>query len=399
MTPVAKEPAAPWHRSLRLVLCIALASGLTWSICRSFGLGGATPYGVVIAALMVRPRFDRWPAPVFLLLPLVVAVGLGLGTGLRPLLQAPQVWQFAVVTACAQVLGQALPDRLLMVRNLLAILAVLPLLSADATWLVAWQQLLAVTIGMAVAAGLQAALRLPGEGVDSAPEPELELPPRGLGQRFADPFFWRKLVVSMLALSIGLGVGAVTPKYLYFGVVLLLNDSLGATLGRVRDRMVGVSLGVLMPWLVFNTLGVDPVTVAIVMGGTTALLLSLGLLPHLRTALISSGVTFVGYGVLTDWYVPSRWLDYLMGSALALLVCLLVRPVSALRRFRALARSQQELPGPMGLSPDLAALLPSALEEARLLGQEQDFLRLLQQLQPEDGRVGGGRAVGPCHDR
>ncbi len=394
MIPAAKEPAAPWHRSLRLVLCIALAAGLTWSICHSFGLGGATPYGVVIAALMVRPRFDRWPAPVFRLLPLVVAVGLGLGTGLRPLLQAPQVWQFAVVTACAQLLGQALPDRLLMVRNLLAVLAVLPLLSADATWLVAWQQLLAVTIGMAVAAGLQAGLRLPGEGVDSAPEPELDLPPRGLGQRFADPFFWRKLVVSMLALSIGLGVGAVTPKYLYFGVVLLLNDSLGATLGRVHDRMVGVSLGVLMPWLVFNTLGVDPVTVAIVMGGTTALLLSLGLLPHLRTALISSGVTFVGYGVLTDWYVPSRWLDYLMGSALALLVCLLVRPVSALRRFRALARSQQETPGPTGLSPDLAALLPSALEEARLLGQEQDFLRLLLQLQPEETQ-----AVAPCHDR
>ena len=380
-----EESAAPFQRSLRLVLCIGLAAGLTWSVCHSFGLGAATPYGVVIAALMVRPRFDHWPKPVFLLLPLVVAIGLGLGTGLRPLLEGPQVWQFAVVTACAQLLAQALPDRLLVVRNLLAILAVLPLLSTEATWLAAWRQLLAVIIGMAVALALQAGLRLPGERGGGAGEPELPLPSRNLGQRFADPFFWRKLMVSMLALSIGLGVGAVTPKYLYFGVVLLLNDSLGATLGRVRDRMVGVSLGVLMPWLVFNTLGVDPVTVAIVMGGTTALLLLLGLEPHLRTALISSGVTFVGYGVLTDWYVPSRWLDYLMGSGLALLVCLLVRPVSALRRFRALAQASLANPCPEGLTPALAALLPSALEEARVLGQEPDIRRLLLRLQPEKG--------------
>ena len=28
---------------------------------------------------------------------------------LKPLLEAPAVWQFAVVTACAQILGQALP--------------------------------------------------------------------------------------------------------------------------------------------------------------------------------------------------------------------------------------------------------------------------------------------------
>ena len=142
--------------------------------------------------------------------------------------------------------------------------------------------------------------------------------------------------------------------------------------------MVGVSLGVLMPWLVFNTMGVNSVAVALVMGGTTALVLAFGLDSHLRTALISSGVTFVGYGVLTDWYIPSRWLDYLMGSALALLVCLLVRPVSALRRFRQLAA---EGPAPEGgLSPELAKLLPSALEEARVLGQERDFRRLLAQL-------------------
>ncbi len=363
--------------ALRLVLVVGLAGALTWAICRSFGLGGATAYGVVVAALIIRPRFDRWPPAVFVLLPVVITMGLALGTVLKPLLQGPPVWQFAVVTACAQILGQALPDKLLLVRNILAVLAVLPLLSANATWLGAWQQLLAVIIGLAVGALLQAALRLPGEG--GQPEPELAMPSRSLAARFADPFFWRKLVISTLALSIGLGVGAVDPKYLYFGVVLLLNDSLGATLGRVRDRMVGVSLGVLMPWLVFNTLGVNSVAVALVMGGTTALVLAFGLEAHLRTALISSGVTFVGYGALTDWYVPSRWIDYLLGSALALLVCLLVRPVSALRRFRQLADTDRTLTA--DLSPELARLLPSALEEARVLGQEREFRQLLARLQ------------------
>ena len=195
----------------------------------------------------------------------------------------------------------------------------------------------------------------------------------------ASDCLWRKLVVSSLALSVGLGLGAVNPKYLYFGVVLLLNDSLGATLNRVRDRMVGVSLGVLMPWLVFNTMGVNSVAVALVMGGTTALMLAFGLVAHLRTALISSGVTFVGYGALTDWYVPSRWIDYTMGCGLALLTCLLLRPVSALRRFRQLAAAEPEPTG--HLSPELALLLPSALEEARVLGQEREFRRLLAQLQ------------------
>ena len=143
--------------------------------------------------------------------------------------------------------------------------------------------------------------------------------------------------------------------------------------------MVGVTLGVLMPWLVFNTMGVNSVSVALVMGGTTALMLAFGLVAHLRTALISSGVTFVGYGALTDWYVPSRWIDYTMGCGLALLTCLLLRPVSALRRFRQLAAAEPEPTG--HLSPELALLLPSALEEARVLGQEREFRRLLTQLQ------------------
>lgn len=371
-------------RPLRLSVCIGLVSALTWSVCGALGLGGGTPYGVVIGALMVRPRFDHWPAAVFGLLPVVVVVGLGLGTFLGPLLEAPLVWRFAVVVLIAQVLAQSLPDRLAMVRTVLALLAVLPLLAVNPTWLTAWHQLLAVLVGLAIAPLVQAALRLP---VDCAPaavqaataEPASLLLERSLGQRLRDPFFTRRLVISTLSLAIGMGLGATNPKYLYFGVLLLLNDSIGATLLRVRDRMMGVSLGVLMPWVVFNTIGTGSVAVALVMGGTTALVLALRLDDHLRTALISSGVTFVGYGVLTDWYVPSRWLDYLMGSALALLVCLLVRPSSALRRARVLL--QQAGPGPW--SAELQALLPCALEEARLLGQHAEFRRLLARSRPD----------------
>jgi uncharacterized membrane protein YgaE (UPF0421/DUF939 family) len=366
--------AAPL-RALRLVLVVGLATALTWSACHALGIGSGAAYGVVVAAVMVRPDFRRLPPPLFVLLPVVVGLGLGLGTLLRPLIEAPPVWQFAVVTLCAQLLAQALPDKLMAARNLLAVMAVLPLLGPEATWLGAWQKVLAVIVGLVFGSGLQALLRLPGDAGPAVEE--VPLPKRSLAQRFGDRFFWRKLIVAALALSIGMGLGAVNPKYLYFGVVLLLNDSLGATLGRVRDRMVGVSLGVLMPWLVFNTLGVSSVAVALVMGGTTALMETLRLRPHLRTALISSGVTFAGYGVLTDWYVPSRWIDYLLGCALALGVCLAFDRGSALRRFRELAQGE----GLAASAEDWRPLLPNALEEARWLGQEQEVRALLARLE------------------
>jgi uncharacterized membrane protein YgaE (UPF0421/DUF939 family) len=383
-------------QGLRLVATVGLACGITWTICHALGLGEATPYGVVIAAVMVRPRFDRWPRPVFVLLPLVVIVGLSLGTLLKPLLEGPQFWQFAIVSGLAFLLGQALPDKLAMVRNLITVAAVLPLLNSNSTWLGAWHQTLAVVVGLVVAPLLQAGLRLPVDRILLESEGESEpaeslLAPRSLRERFADVYFWRKLVVAVLAMAIGVGVGAVTPKYLFFGVVLLLNDSLGATLGRVRDRIVGVSLGVLMPWLVFNTMGVQSVAVILVMGGTTALIVALGLIPQLRTALVSSGVTFVGYGALTDWYIPNRWIDYLMGCLLALIVCLVVRPLSALSRFRQLALAGE------GMTAELSSLLPSALEEARALGQERELRELVAALsiRPEDpspDRRSGGRS-------
>jgi hypothetical protein len=120
-------------RDLRLVLGVGAACGLTWAVCQSLGLASAAPYGVVMAAVLMRPDFQPWPRPLLVLLPVLVVVGLGLGTFLKPLLEAPEVWQFAVVTAIAQCLGQALPDRLMLVRNLLAVLAVLPLLGSNAT--------------------------------------------------------------------------------------------------------------------------------------------------------------------------------------------------------------------------------------------------------------------------
>jgi uncharacterized membrane protein YgaE (UPF0421/DUF939 family) len=322
LTPAAAPVAGPL-RGLRLVLVVALATALTWSVCHALGLGSGAAYGVVVAAVIVRPDFSRWPPPLFVLLPVIVAVGLGLGTLLRPLIAGPTVWQFAVVTVCAQLLAQALPDHLKLARNLIAVVAVLPLL----------------IIGLTFGAGLQALLRLPADEAPESPEPPPP-PPRSLAQRFAERFFWRKLIVSALALSIGMGLGALNPKYLYFGVVLLLNDSVAATVARVRDRMIGVSLGVLMPWLVFNTFGVNDVAVGLALGGTAGLLEVLGLGLHLRTALISSGVTFAGYGVLTDWYVPSRWIDYLMGCGLALGVSLAFERRAILRAIRGVGRDQ-----------------------------------------------------------
>ena len=191
------------------------------------------------------------------------------------------------------------------------------------------------------------------------------------------------MIASTLALAVGQGLGAVNPKYVYFGVVILLNESLGATMARVRDRMVGVTLGVLMPWLVFNLFGVSSVSLALVMGGTAALLPALGLETNLRTALISSGVTFAGYQALTDWYIPTRWIDYLLGCGLALLVCVLFQPTSALRRFRQLAEEARRSGKPP--SAELLALLPSAREEALWLGQGARVEALLASIQKPSG--------------
>lgn len=363
---------------LRAALVIGLAAGLSASVCEGLAIGGsAVAYGAVIAALIVRPDFRPWPAQIYPVL--LVMVGLGMAIGVAVGLTTagmPQVLVFGFVAALMQVLALLLPAKLRLLSGVLAVVGVLPLLSAAPSWHDWGHQMVALTLGLAIGTLLQrlftpatVAAASPAAATPKPTEPTEPPVAVRLRQGLSSPFFWRKLVFASLALAIGQGIGAVEPKYLYFGVVLLLNDSIGATLARVRDRIVGVSLGVLMPVLVFNCLGMGEFSIGLVMAGTAALVTALRCEQHLRTALISSGVAFIGYGPLVAWYVPNRWIDYLMGCALALAVGLLLFPSSALRRFN------ERLEDPEANGPELAALLPAAREEARWLGVPPPELR------------------------
>ena len=364
----ADAPAASLRLDLRAALVIGLAAALSNAICKGVGLTGESlAYGPLIGALVVRPDFSRWPALIYPVLLVLVgvclAIGVSLGLGLS---NVPQVFVFGLVAGLMQLITLLLPGKLRLLSGVVACAGVLPLLGTP-SWQ-GWQdEMVAIVIGLATGTLIQLIFTPPelGSEPDSKAE-EAEDPP--LEQRIrtglSSPFFWRKLVFASLAYAIGEGLGALTPKYLYFGVVLLLNDSIGATLARVRDRMVGVSLGVLMPLLVFNTIGISELSIGLVMGGTAALVAALNRRSYLRTALISSGVAFIGYGPLVAWYIPNRWIDYLMGSGLALIVGLLFFPNSSLRRFNALSATAR--------SPEqrkiLEGLLPAAGEEARWLG-------------------------------
>lgn len=365
--------------ALRAALVIALATGLTSALVGGIGLSGEpVAYGAVIAALVVRPDFSRWPLAIYPVLLLICALGLGIGVLASEVMTgAPQVFVFGLVAALMQLLGLLLPSKLRMLAGLLAVLGVLPLLSSSPSFSDSWDQLQGIAIGLAVASLIQFAFTPAGMAPGSPGQPEIkpeakpDIKPEtksetSAGERLMiglrSPFFWRKLVFASLALAIGNGIGAVTPKYLYFGVVLLLNDSIGDTLLRVRDRLVGVSLGILMPLLVFNSIGISSLANGLVLGGTAALMVALGRTDHLRTALISSGVAFVGYGPLVAWYIPHRWFDYALGCVLALAIGLVVFPNSALRRYQQLKQK------PDSSAADLLRILPAAREEARWLG-------------------------------
>ena len=374
--------------ALRAALVIALATGLTSALVGGIGLSGEpVAYGAVIAALVVRPDFSRWPLAIYPVLLLICALGLGIGVLASEVMPgAPQVFVFGLVAALMQLLGLLLPSKLRMLAGLLAVLGVLPLLSSSPSFSDSWDQLQGIAIGLAVGSLIQFAFTPAGMAPagspghpeikpeaksDTKPEAKPETKPEtksetSAGERLMiglrSPFFWRKLVFASLALAIGNGIGAVTPKYLYFGVVLLLNDSIGDTLLRVRDRLVGVSLGILMPLLVFNSIGISSLANGLVLGGTAALMVALGRTDHLRTALISSGVAFVGYGPLVAWYIPHRWFDYALGCVLALAIGLVVFPNSALRRYQQLKQK------PDSSAADLLRILPAAREEARWLG-------------------------------
>lgn len=363
---------------MRVAWVIGLAAALAAAICGGIGLSGeAIAYGAVIAALVVRPDFSDWPLAFYPVLVVLVGVCMAIGVSLGlALAGVPQVFSFGLVALLMQLLTLLLPAKLRMLSGVVAVAGVLPLLSSSPSWSAWGDQLLAIALGLATGTLVQRAFAPVGLR-DASLEPEAPEPP--LAQRvrggLSSPFFWRKLVVATLALAVGQGVGALTPKYLYFGVVLLLNDAIGDTLLRVRDRMIGVSLGILMPLLVFNTMGMGTLQTGIVMGGTAVLVLVLGLGEHLRTALISSGVSFIGYGPLVAWYVPNRWLDYLMGCGLALAVGLLLVPDSALRRYTRMSAD------PEANAAALARLLPAAQEEARWLGRP-----LPQPVLPPSGR-------------
>jgi hypothetical protein len=288
---------------LRAALVIGLASALSYAVCGGLNLGGEpAAFAAVVAALVVRPDFSRWPLALYAVLPLAVALSMGIGVSIGlALADMPQLLVFGFVAALMQLLALVLPAKLRILSGAIACTGVLPLLGTP-SWSSWAQELVGIGLGLAIGTALQIALTPPRLNRAAAqPEPtapESEDPP--LAQRLQaglhSPFFWRKLVFASLGLAIGEGLGAVTPKYVYFGVVLLLNDSIGATLARVRDRMAGVSLGVLMPLLVFNTLGMGDLSVGLVMGGTAALLTALRFDQYLNTALISSGVAFIGYG-------------------------------------------------------------------------------------------------------
>lgn len=354
---------------LRAAIAIGLSASLTRLICLTLGVEDIpAAFGVVVAVLVIRPDFCRWPSLLYPVLLVLAGLSMGVGLGVRLMFPAgPEVWWFGVVGVLMQLFAVALPAQLALLNNAVAAAGVLPLLGPSATWSGLGQQLEAIALGLAIGTALQWSLTPAGYG-KAAPTDGLEGPDPPLVERYrlalSSGFFWRKLVLAALALAIGKGLGTVTPKYLYFGVVLLLNESIGATLARVRDRMLGVSLGVLMPLLVFNTIGINSVGTALAMGGSAALVSVLNQGPYLRTALISTGVAFAGYGPLIAWYIPNRWTAYLLGSSVALLSGLLLFPNSALSRYRALLDNN----GPKSKEL-LQKLYPEAREEAVWLGQ------------------------------
>ncbi len=96
---------------LRAALVIGLAAALTYSACEGVGLsGGSLAYGSLIAALVVRPDFSRWPLAIYpvllVLVGLCLAIGVSLGLGLS---NVPQVFVFGLVAALMQLITSPSP--------------------------------------------------------------------------------------------------------------------------------------------------------------------------------------------------------------------------------------------------------------------------------------------------
>jgi len=319
------------RHGLRAALVIGLAGGFSGAIAQGLQLGGEAPaFAVLVAAVVVRPDFSRWPLALYPLLIVLMGLCLGFGTVVAQVFAGtPEILLFALVTLVLRTAALLLPGKLQLVSNLVPLGGVLALLSSDPSWSAWGQELTAMALGLLVGTGTQILLQPPDAGAVAASEsPGTPDPPPAvrLLQGLGSLLFWRKTLLLCLALPIGLALGAVTPKYVYFGVLLLLNDTAAATAERVRDRIIGVSLGIAMPLLVFNSFGLNAVSTGLVLWGTAALVTALALDRHLRTALISSAIAFSGYGPLVAWYIPNRWLDYLMGALLAMAAALWLPP-------------------------------------------------------------------------
>jgi hypothetical protein len=112
-------------------------------------------------------------------------------------------------------------------------------MGSGATWTSLGRNLLAIALGLAIGTATQVALSPAKPGQEAGPEagpaagpapgaaaeappgapPVPEPPGPSALERFkaglTSKAFWRKLVLAVLALAIGEGLGAVTPKYLH----------------------------------------------------------------------------------------------------------------------------------------------------------------------------------------
>ncbi|NDC14509.1 MAG: FUSC family protein, partial [Synechococcaceae bacterium WB9_2_170] len=162
---------------LRAALVIGLAAAFTSAAVLGLGLSGsAVAFGAVIAALVVRPDFSRWPTAIYPVLLVIVAIGLGIGTCLgQALASVPQVFVFGLVAALMQVLTLFLPPKLSSLSGVLAVVGVLPLLSSNPSWSSARDELLAIALGLAIGTGLQVLFTpiTPRSIKSSTPDPQL----------------------------------------------------------------------------------------------------------------------------------------------------------------------------------------------------------------------------------
>ena len=108
---------------LRAALVIGLAAALSSAIAGGLGLGGqSTTFAVVIAAVVVRPDFGRWPLALYPVLIVLMGLCMGFGTLTAQLLAGmPEVVLFALVTVVLRIAALLLPGKLQMLANVVTL--------------------------------------------------------------------------------------------------------------------------------------------------------------------------------------------------------------------------------------------------------------------------------------